>query len=102
MGTIKRRPAAKRDLINIYKHIARNAPLRAAPFLRQIDGTLQTLSDRPEIGSARLPNYPDVRVFPVGRYIIIYRPLPDEDGIDLIRVYHGARDWQSLIGDELG
>ena len=101
MGLIRRRPAAKRDLIDIYRKIAKNAPMRAAPYLRKIDDTLQTLSDRPQIGSARLPSFPDVRVFPVGRYLVIYRPLPSEDGIELIRVYHGARDWESLIEDEL-
>ncbi len=100
MGLIRRRPAAKQDLIEIYRYIARDAPMRADSFVRRIDGVIQLLSDRPGMGSRRLPRHPDVRIFPVGRYIVIYRPLPEDSGIELIRVLHGARDWEALIGDE--
>ncbi len=33
---------------------------------------------------------PNLRSFPIGSYLIFYRPM--EDGIQLIRVAHGARD----------
>jgi len=33
---------------------------------------------------------PNLRSFPIGSYLIFYRPV--EDGIELIRVLHGARD----------
>jgi plasmid stabilization system protein ParE len=53
------------------------------------------------MGTASLPGYPDVRIFPAGNYLIIYRPLPDGGGIELIRIYHRARDWEVLIGADL-
>jgi toxin ParE1/3/4 len=33
---------------------------------------------------------PNLRSLPVGSYLIFYRPI--DDGIQLIRVLHGARD----------
>jgi toxin ParE1/3/4 len=101
MGRITRRPAARKDLIDIYKYIARDAPLRAGPFLKRINEKLVTLSNHPLMGTASLPGYPDVRIFPAGNYLIIYRPLPDGGGIELIRIYHRARDWEVLIGADL-
>ena len=101
MGRIKRRPAAKRDLIEIHKHIAENAPTRADPFLIKINEKPATLSEPPLIGAARLLRFPDVRVFPIGNYLIIHVPLPDGEGIELIRVYHGARDWEAAIEHDL-
>ena len=101
MGEIKRRPAAKQDLIDLYRRIAKDAPMRAGPFLHKIYETLVTLSNRPLIGAARLPSFPEVRVFPLGNYVIIYRPLAGNRGIELVRVLHSARDWQNLIGEDL-
>jgi len=97
MGRIVRRPAAKLDLIEIYRFIAEGSSTNAVNFLGQIDDKLYILSDQPEMGVARLDAFPDVRIFPIGNYLIIYRPLSDERGIELIRVYHGAREWQILI-----
>lgn len=100
MGRILRRPAARQDLIDIYIYIAGDAPMRAGPFLERIDEKLRMLSDHPGVGTAGLSRFPDVRVFPLGNYMIIYRPLPNDTGIELIRVFHGARDWQRLFADE--
>ena len=33
-----------------------------------------------------------LRSFPVGNYLVFYRPLAEGDGIAVIRVLHGARD----------
>ena len=101
MGLILRRPAAKADLIGIYRYIAQESPQRAASYLRDIDDALKRLSDAPMIGTRRLTRYPDIRMFPCRRHLILYRPLPDKDGIDVIRIYHGAQDWPSLIGDDV-
>lgn len=38
---------------------------------------------------------PSIRSFPVGKYILFYRPI--EGGIELVRVLHGARDIESLF-----
>ena len=96
-----KRPAAERDLIEIYKYIASEAPSRARPFLRRLDEKIRMLAGAPGVGAVRLPHYPDVRMFPIGNYLILYRPLAESAGIELIRVYHAARDWQVLAEDDL-
>ncbi len=101
MGAITRRPAAKADLIEIYRYIARDSHDRAAAYLMRIEGKLGVLSNQPGIGAARLPGYPDVRAFPVGSHLLFYRPHSDGSGIELIRVMHAARDWQALIDEDL-
>lgn len=101
MGRILRRPAAKVDLIAIYRYIAEDSAERAAGYLRAIDDTLHRLSDAPLIGTRRLASHPDVRMFPCRRHVILYRPLPELDGIEVIRIYHAAQDWLSLIEDDL-
>lgn len=101
MGVIVKRPAAEGDLIEIYRNIAADAPDRARSFLEKIYQKLDLIADSPMIGSARLPSYPEVRGFPVGNYIILYRPLTEQRGIELIRVFHGARDWQRLVETEI-
>jgi hypothetical protein len=37
---------------------------------------------------------PELRSFPVGRYVVFYRP--QDDGIDVVRVLHSARDIESI------
>ncbi len=41
----------------------------------------------------------DLRSFPFGRYVIFYMPV--QDGIDVVRVLHSARDVDAAFGEEL-
>ena len=43
---------------------------------------------RPELGR-------DLRSFPVGDYLLIYRPV--KEGIELVRVVHGARNLRRIF-----
>jgi toxin ParE1/3/4 len=38
---------------------------------------------------------PRLRSFPVGSYIIFYRPT--QDGVEIARILHGARDFPPLF-----
>jgi hypothetical protein len=55
------------------------------------------LADHPGLGPARPDIAPDLRYFPVRRYLILYRQITD--GIELVRVVHGARDVPTLMAD---
>jgi toxin ParE1/3/4 len=47
------------------------------------------------------PNLADLRQWPVPgfeKYLIFYRPA--EDGIDVVRVLHGARDLDAILDEE--
>ena len=47
------------------------------------------------MGRARPELAADLRSFPVGNYIIFYRPI--EDGVEIVRVLSGARDIDALF-----
>lgn len=94
---IRRRPLAKADMIEMYRVIARDNPVAAQNYLYGLEATLKTISDSPEIGNARFKNYPTIRVFAYRSHLIIYQPLLNPSGIDLVRVLHSARDWMSVI-----
>jgi toxin ParE1/3/4 len=64
-------------------------------LIDRFDETLQMLAQNPMTGRAREELAPKVRSFPVGNYLLFYRPA--QDGIELIRVLHGARDLRRLF-----
>lgn len=46
---------------------------------------------------------PGLRMFPVQnfkRYLIWYQPLATHDGIEVVRVLHHLRDYQTHLADE--
>lgn len=98
MSRIVRRKAAKADLKEIWKYIARDSPDRADAFLRQLAQKMESLARNPFMGRERSELLPKLRSFPVGNYIIFYRPL--SDGIDVVRVLPGAMDIDRIFGEE--
>ena len=50
------------------------------------------------MGRARDELAASVRSFPFGRYVIFYAPI--EDGIDVVRVPHSARDINAVFGTD--
>ena len=53
------------------------------------------LSQHPLAGRSREELARNLRGFPVGNYILFYRPMAD--GIELARVLHGAQDLRRLF-----
>ena len=95
MAKVLRKPQAEADLIEIWTFIAQDSPTRADMLLDEIDEKLQTLAQSPFIGIARNELGPKIRSFPIGNYVLFYQPI--EDGIEIIRVLHGARDIEALF-----
>ena len=58
----------------------------------------RVLATQPMMGRARDELAPGVRSFPFGRYVVFYMPL--DDGIDVVRVLHGARDIDAVFSPE--
>ena len=105
MSDIIRRPSANRDLVAIFRYYAREAGVRVADrFFVEAEATFARLARMPRIGKAYDPDeqlFADLRFFPISRYrdyLVFYRPI--EDGIEVYRVLHGARDIGSLLADE--
>lgn len=87
---IKRKPAAKADLLDIWEYVAADDIEQADRLLDAIGAQCQRLARFPRLGRARDELLPSLRSFPVGNYVVFYRP--SKDGIEIIRVLHGRRD----------
>ena len=103
---IHRRARARQDLVDIFRYYAREAGFRVARrFFAQVDATLTRLAGMPGIGTHYEHDHPAlaaVRYFPISRfrsYVIFYRPVTD--GIEIIRVLHGARDIDAILRIEI-
>ena len=88
--------AAKADLTEIGDYIARDNPRRALAFVRGLRAAALQLSVMPNA----FPLVPGsrhhgIRRRVIGRYLIFYRV--DADRIAILRVLHGARDYERLL-----
>lgn len=89
---------AENDLTEAWLFIAQDNPEAADRFIDRIYDTChKTLSRLPESGRARPELAESLRSFPVGNYVVFYRPV--EKGIEVVRVLSGHRDLPSLFDD---
>ena len=95
MAAVFRTSQANLDLIEIGLRIAEENPAAADHWLEQVDEKFRLLAQMPEMGRKRPDLAPGLRSLPVSNYVIFYRPVPD--GIQVIRVLHGARDIPMLF-----
>ena len=95
MPIIIKRPRALSDLAEIWDYIADDSEVRADAFVATIDAKFQTLAKQPGIGRMRDELATGLRSLPIGRYVIFYLSLAD--GIEIIRVLHGARDIDTIF-----
>lgn len=98
------RPAADRDLDDQADYLVAHEGLEAGiRFYRAAEETLRLLASQPNMGKLieyRSPVLRDVRMFPLKRFskiLAFYRPL--KDGIEVVRLLHGARDIEGLFKD---
>jgi toxin ParE1/3/4 len=98
MSVIIKRPRALSDLTEIWDYIADDSEARADSFVATIDAKFQTLAKQPGIGRLRNELTAGLRSLPVGQYVIFYLSLAD--GVEIIRVMHGARDIVTIFHDD--
>lgn len=97
MPKILRSALAREDLLSIWRYIANDSPDNADKFLDEIEAGFNLLAKSPEIGMPRSDFMENLRSFPIKRYVIFYRLI--EDGVEIVRVLHGARDIARLFLD---
>jgi toxin ParE1/3/4 len=95
MPQLRWTPQAQEDVLDIWGFIAEENPAAADRLVDQFTATCEQLSRHPRIGQNLHSIRPNLRAFAVGRYIIFFSPI--DDGIEVYRVLHGSRDWQSLL-----
>ena len=95
MKQIRVSPAAGAVLDQIWFYIAQDNVDAADKFIHAVVSRFPRLATMPELGRRREELSPGLRSFPVGHYIIFYRPM--ENGVEIARVLHGARDLPPLF-----
>ncbi len=90
MPRILRTRASRSDYDEVWSYLAVRDLAAADRLVDQFDSTLETIASNPRMGRKAEEFAPGLRCFPVGSYLIFYRPIAD--GIQLIRLLHGARD----------
>ena len=95
MPGFTRTALAEADLVEIWLYIAEDNPPAADALLDDIDRKCDLLARNPHLGQARPDIAPDLRYFPAGNYLILYRITPE--GVEIVRVVHGARQLTNLF-----
>ena len=95
MAQIVRTRQARQDVLEIWERIASNNPTAADGLIRRFDDVIRLLSDQPQIGVSQAKYRPGLRCMAVSRYLIFYDQIPQ--GIRILRILHGARNWEDLI-----
>ena len=91
----------KPDIERIASYIARDHLRAAIGFILATKDAFVRLAEFPGIGPEWEPvikKYPGLRFWPIKRYsnyLILYRPV--QDGVEILRVIHGARDINRVL-----
>ncbi len=97
MAEIVFSPRARRDLIEIWIYIAEDDIDAADRLVALIEGAIAGLADLPGMGHERRDlTDQDVRFWPVGSYLIIYR---DSKPMEIVRILSAYRDVAALLDD---
>jgi toxin ParE1/3/4 len=88
---------AKADLDEIWLHIALDNAINATRIIEAILDKGELLAEQPAIGRSRAEFGSGLRSLAVGSYLIFYRPIAD--GIEVVRIVHGARRFEALFRD---
>ena len=88
-------PSARADILAIAKHIAADNPKAALDWYDEILATCGIIGDMPGIGQSRDDVKRNLKTFPKGNYLILFRVVKQTALI--IRVIHSARDWPKLM-----
>jgi toxin ParE1/3/4 len=104
-SAVTHRPRARLDLLEQFVYFSEQASADLAErYFEAVDATCLQLVDHPQSGvlydsgTARLKGLRRVPVKGFENYLLFY--LPDENGIDVIRVFHAARDIDNLFAHE--
>lgn len=87
-------PLAEDDLVEIWCTVAADDIRAADKLVDELHQVTRLLMLQPMMGRLRPELGPDVRSFPHGDYLVFYRP--ENQGVGIARVVHGARDLAAL------
>ena len=95
---------AEEDLAEAHAFLGTDSPASAERFLDAVEQAIAVLLSTPRAGRSRefrSPRAHGMRSWVVSgfeSYLLFYRPRPE--GIEVVRIIHGARDIPSLLDEE--
>ena len=95
---------ARQDIADIFDYLDQRSETVADRFYDAVEQTVQRLLKSPKLGELcrfRNPKTKGMRVWQVSgfpNHLIFYRP--QEDRLEVLRVLHGARDYDTIFNDE--
>jgi plasmid stabilization system protein ParE len=95
-------PCVESELWAIWEFIASDNPDAATQVVESAYATFNTLATTPELGRLRKfrnPKLKGIRSWQIAgfeNYLIFYRP--EAGGIQVLHVFHGARNFEALFG----
>jgi toxin ParE1/3/4 len=105
MAKVVRRPGVVADLVEIgIYYVLNGSPGAAERFLDAVESAFQLLARHPRAGRVWKSDHPrlsNLRFWPVKGFeslLVFYREIPE--GIEVIRVLHGARELQALLDND--
>jgi toxin ParE1/3/4 len=98
MPRVLRTPEAISDIKEIARYLAHQQHRREAArrFVQDLAQKARIYATQPRMGTARPDLCENCRCFTLKRWVVIYQPL--DDGILLLRVVDGARDFERIFG----
>jgi toxin ParE1/3/4 len=96
---VVRSSQAQDDIRRIFAWIALDSGEdRATGVLERFDRVIERLAVRPRLGRVRSEYQGDPRGFSAPPWRILSRPLPDGDGVRILRILDSRRDIAALMG----
>ena len=92
MALLRFTTQASLDLEEIIRFVGSRNPVAASKLTDRIEAECRRIADQPGMGPLRPDLLPGVRFFPIGSYLVFYRDRGVE-GVQILRVLHGARDY---------
>lgn len=92
---IRRTALAKQDVRQIALWIGRQSPDAAIKRVDDLEQRLEELLNAPGSGTDRSDLRPSLRSSPFGNYLVFFKRI--RDGIQIVRVLHGARDYSRFF-----
>lgn len=86
---------AESDLETIWDYYLEYSIDSAKKIIKEFGQKFELLSENPKLGRSHDEFIVHLRSFPHKKYVIFY--FPTENGIEIYRVLHGARDIEDLF-----
>lgn len=91
MTSVRISRLAEADLDEIWAYLSTANVHAADELVLRIHQLARLIATQPRMGREQFDLLPELRSFPVGPYMLFYRPR-EGAGIEVVRVLHGRRD----------